>query len=346
VRVAIIAPPFIPVPPKQYGGTELFVAHLALGLVNNGIKPIVYANGESHIPGVEIRWLYSKTDWPPKGEFANVLKDINHSSWAVADAMRDCDLIHMNSGPGLTLSRFATVPWVYTVHHAGEESLREFYQSYPDVHYVFISDAQRRLIPLPNSHTIHHGVDVDLYKVRNGKRKFLAFLGRIAPVKGTHLAIEVAKRSGVPLKIAGEIQPIFRAYYEREVKPHIDGRFIEYVGEVGLDEKNELLGGALALLFPIQWQEPFGLVMIESMACGTPVIALRNGSVPEVVNEGVSGFVCDSMDEMVSAVEQLPFDPATVREYAEDQFSVNTMVNQYAALYRELRRRPIGAAVA
>jgi glycosyltransferase involved in cell wall biosynthesis len=346
LRVAIVAPPFISVPPKRYGGTELFVAHLARGLVGNGIKPIVYANGESHISGVEVRWIYKKADWPPKGEFANQLKDINHSSWAVADAMRDCDLVHLNSGPGLTLSRFATVPWVYTVHHAADDSLREFYQCYPYVHYVFISDAQRRLIPVPNSHTIHHGVDLNLYKVGNGKREYLAFLGRIAPVKGTHLAVEVAKRTGIPLKIAGEIQPIFRPYYEEKIKPFTDGKFIEYVGEVDLKQKNDLLGGAMAMLFPIQWQEPFGLVMIESMACGTPVIAVRNGSVPEVVKDGVSGFICNSVTHMVDSIKNLPLDTTVVREYAERYFSVDTMVNKYAVLYRELQRHPIGAAVA
>jgi len=347
LRVAIVAPPFISVPPKQYGGTELFVAHLAGGLVKHGIKPVVYANGESHLPGVEVRWLYPKTDWPPKAaDFGNQMKDINHSSWAVADAMRECDLIHMNSSVGLAMSRFAALPWVYTVHHAKEDALREFYQSYTDVHYVFISEAQRRLTHLPNSRTIHHGVDVHLYKVGEGKRDYLAFLGRIAPVKGTHLAIEVAKRTGIPLKIAGEIQPIFRTYYEKEVKPHIDGKFIEYVGEVGLKEKNELLGSALALLFPIQWQEPFGLVMIESMACGTPVVGLRAGSVPEVVSGGVSGIVCDSVDDMIKAVSKLPLDRTNVREYVEDRFSVDAMVAEYAVLYRELHRRLIGAAVA
>ncbi len=130
--------------------------------------------------------------------------------------------------------------------------------------------------------------------MKTTKQEYLSFLGRIAPIKGTHLAIEVAKKSGIPLKIAGEVQPIFQDYFDREVKPHIDGKFIEYVGEADLENKNELLGNSLAMLFPIQWNEPFGLVMIEAMACGTPVLALPGGAVEEVVCDGISGFVCQS----------------------------------------------------
>src|SRR5262249_52551160 len=155
----------------------------------------------------------------------------------------------------------------------------EFYKHHPEVHYVAISDFQRRQHVMPHIRTIHHGVRMQDYRTPDGKREYLAFLGRIAPVKGTHNAIAVAQRSGIPLKIAGQIQPLFRDYYETKVKPHIDGKLIEYVGEVDLAAKNELLGGALALLFPIEWHEPFGLVMIESMACGAPVLAFPGGSV-------------------------------------------------------------------
>jgi glycosyltransferase involved in cell wall biosynthesis len=156
-------------------------------------------------------------------------------------------------------------------------------------------------------------------------------------VKGTHLAIEVAKRTGIPLKIAGEIQPMFRKYYEEQVEPHIDGKFIEYVGEADLALKNELLGSSLGLLFPIQWDEPFGLVMIEAMACGAPVYALPGGSVAEVVEHGVSGYICDSVDKMVELGKRAEsFDFGRVRPYMLDRFSLGKMVQSYAELYMEI----------
>jgi glycosyltransferase involved in cell wall biosynthesis len=185
------------------------------------------------------------------------------------------------------------------------------------------------------------------YGVPGAKREYLAFLGRIAPVKGTHNAIVVAQHSGIPLKIAGQIQPLYRDYYETKVKPHIDGKLIEYVGEVDLAGKNELLGGALALLFPIEWHEPFGLVMIEAMACGAPVLAFPGGSVEEVVQDGVSGFVCPDIDAMVAATERLPLDPQSVRAYAVENFSVDRMVEQYVELYESLgATRPLTGEVA
>src|SRR4029453_19420928 len=171
------------------------------------------------------------------------------------------------------------------------------------------SEFQRLREKMPNLRTIHHGIDLSQYRFQGRKQQYLSFLGRIAPIKGTHLAISVAQKSGIPLKIAGEIQPIFRDYFEAEVKPHIDGKFIEYLGEADLAAKNELLGNSLALLFPIQWHEPFGLVMAEAMACGTPVLALPGGSVPEVVKEGVSGHICATPSDMVQRLKSLALDP-------------------------------------
>jgi len=153
---------------------------------------------------------------------------------------------------------------------------------------------------MPKLRTIHHGIDLSLYRFVESKQQYLSFIGRIAPIKGTHIAIEVARRTGIPLKIAGEVQPAFREYFEKKIRPEIDGKLIEYVGPADLQAKNELLGNSMAMLFPIQWSEPFGLVMLEAMACGTPVVALRGGSVPEVVVEGVSGHVCRSMRELTS----------------------------------------------
>lgn len=347
MRIALVAPPFIPVPPRDYGGTELFVAQLAEGLAREGVDVVVYANGESRVDA-EVRWLYERSYWPIASEVYDNLKDLNHTAWAVADAARACDLVHVNNITGLVCSRFVEVPMVYTIHHPHEPELSEFYSFYPQVQYVTISDFQRCREAMPLLRTIHHGVDVQRYRLGEAveRRSYLVFLGRVAPPKGTHLAIEVARRSGIPLKIAGEIQPRFRDYWEQQVRPHVDGRFIEYVGQVGLEEKNQLLGGALALLFPIQWDEPFGLVMIEAMACGAPVLALPGGSVPEVVADGVSGFICPSVDALAERAAALPgrFDPAAVRRYVEQHFPLERMLADYLELYLDVLERPRAAA--
>src|SRR5262249_6419856 len=302
----LIAPPFIPVPPQMYGGTELFIAQLALGLKGEGIEVVVYSNGESTLP-VEKRWLYEKPQWPIKGEVYDNLKDLNHTAWAIHDAEKSCDILHLNNVAGLVCSRFVQKPFIYTVHHPSVAGLNDFYAFYPDVNYVTISDFQRVKLPMPRVSTIHHGLDLSAYQLNLGKRNYLSFLGRIAPIKGTHLAIRVAQQSGIPLKIAGAVQPIFKDYFNREIKPHRDGKVIEFIGEADLKTKNELLGNSLALLFPILWDEPFGLVMIEAMACGTPVVAFHRGAVPEVVKDGVSGFLCHSPEDMASHAKKLNF---------------------------------------
>jgi len=337
MRVALVSSPFLAVPPRKYGGTELFIAQLAEGLKNSGIDVVVYANGESTV-GVETRWLYKSQQWPITGEVFDNLKDFNHSSWAVSDAAADCDVIHLNSVSALMFSRYVQNKFVYTMHHVHEDPLSEIYQFFPSVEFVSISEFQRQRETMPRMRSIHHGIDLSVYSAQSRKREYLSFLGRIAPIKGTHIAIEVAKKSGIPLKIAGEVQPPFKAYFDTEIKPHIDGRFIEYVGEVDLEQKNELLGQSLALLFPIQWNEPFGLVMIEAMACGAPVLALPGGAVEEIVRNGISGFVCQSPDEMAQRARELPrpFTAANVRQYCQQYFSLERMVADYLALYQEL----------
>jgi glycosyltransferase involved in cell wall biosynthesis len=340
MRVALVAPPFIPVPPKVYGGTELFIAHLAEGLKEQGIEAVVYCNGESTVD-VEKRWLYETAQWPLKGEVYDNLKDINHTAWAVKDAMGYCDLIHLNNLPGLVHSRFIDVPFVYTMHHPNEPALSEFYAYYPDVYYVTISEFQKQREKMPRIRAIHHGIDLSLYELQEKKQEYLSFIGRIAPIKGTHLAIAVAQRTGIPLKIAGEVQPLFKDYFETQIRPHLDGKFIEYIGEADLQAKNELLGNSMAMLFPVQWNEPFGLVMIEAMACGTPVLALPGGAVEEVVANGVSGWVCRSVEELSERVSSATrdFKPAAVRAYVDENFSLPAMVSRYADLYRDIGRQ-------
>jgi glycosyltransferase involved in cell wall biosynthesis len=347
MRVALIAPPFIPVPPKKYGGTELFIAQLAEGLQSKGVDVVVYTISESTV-GVETRWFYKDAQWPIKGEVFDNLKDMNHSSWAIRDASNDCDIIHLHNVPSLMFTRYVGNKFVYTVHHVHEDPMSEIYANFPDVEFVTISEFQRRQEKIERVRTIHHGIDMSQYKFKEKKQDYFAFLGRIAPIKGTHLAIEVAKRTGIPLKIAGEVQPIFQDYFDSMVKPHIDGKFIEFVGEVDLRAKNELLGNALAMLFPIQWNEPFGLVMIEAMACGTPVLALPGGSVEEVMRDGICGFVCNNIDDMANrAMHSLStIKPQTVRDYASRHFSLERMVADYLDLYQEMvgDASPLGTA--
>ncbi len=340
MRIALIASPFISVPPKKYGGTELFISQLAEGLTRLGIDVVVYANGESRVRA-ELRWLYEKDDWPIEGELYSSLKDLNHTSWAVSDCWRNTDVIHLNNTPGLAFARISGPRLVYTVHHPHLDFLTAFYASFPEVEFVCISNFQKQREPLKRIRTIHHGIDVASYSLQSNKSSYLSVLGRIAPVKGIHNAIEIAKRSGIPLKIAGEVQPIFREYFNSQIRPHLDGKFIEYLGEADFALKNELLGNSMAMLFPIEWDEPFGLVMAEAMATGTPVIAFPGGSVAEIVREGISGFLCSGVNDAVARLRNLPaLKPAAIRAYAQQFFSVERMVQDYLALYREISAVP------
>lgn len=335
MRVALVAPPFIPVPPVEYGGTELFIADLATGLQKLGVEVIVYTNGESTIQA-DKRWIFEKSQWPIRGNDYSQLKDLEHTTWAISDALGKCDIVHLNTALGLTCSRLSPIPFVYTLHHPTDRRLSEEYLRLPEVHYVCISNDQRKRERLPNLDTIHHGIDLTKYKLNEVKQPYLSFIGRIAPIKGTHLAIEIADRADIPLKIAGEVQPVYRDYFEAKVKPHIDGKRVEYIGRADLDAKNELLGNSMAMLFPIKWDEPFGLVMVEAMACGTPVLALRAGSVPEIVQDGVSGYVSRRIDDLVKHVRDLNLEASVIRRYVEEHFSKERMAQEYRDLYARI----------
>jgi glycosyltransferase involved in cell wall biosynthesis len=332
MHIGIVAPPFIAVPPAAYGGTELFIADLAAELHARGHRVIVYANGESRLP-CELKWRYPVADWPIRDPLAAQLKNADHSAWAVRDAAGEVDILHLNDVVAVPFTRFVDVPALLTVHHPHEPALSAMYAQYPHVEYVAISAAQARREPMPSLHVVHHGLSIDQYTFGERKDGYLAFLGRMAPCKGAHRAIAIARRAGVPLKLAGEIQPPFVDYWEREVRPHVDGRFIEYLGEADRTLKNELLSRAQALLFPIDWDEPFGLVMIEAMACGTPVLAFPRGSVPEIVRHGVSGWLCRTAEEMAARAADPAIAPCSCRAWAVEHFSRGRMAEEYVALY-------------
>jgi glycosyltransferase involved in cell wall biosynthesis len=336
MRIAIIAPPFIPVPPIAYGGTELFVAQLAEGLVSRGHTAIVYANGESHV-GCEVRWLYPKGDWPPADAAAAQLKNADHTAWAIRDAAQSADVVHLNDVVGLPFTRFVEIPVVLTMHHPHEPVLSATYERYPAVEYVAISEAQARREPMAQITVVHHGLRLDDYVFKNIKEDYLAFLGRIVPCKGAHAAIAVAQRAGVRLKLAGEVQPIYEQYWREQVLPHIDGDQIQFLGEADDALKNELLSGARALLFPIEWEEPFGLVMIEALACGTPVLAFAGGAVAEIVHDGVNGWICGDVAEMTARAAAPAISHQSCRSWVSSHFSRERMVDRYLDVYQRAR---------
>lgn len=338
MRVALIAPPLIPVPPANYGGTELFLAHLATALQKSGVDVVVYTNGESRV-AAERRWIYEQADWPIKEPEHAWIRDLNHTSWAIDDAQTNCDIIHLQSAHALTLSRFVQQPIVLTLHGPHDRKLSDLYGFFPNINYVCISHAQCQMESMPLRHTVHHGIDLTQYRLVEHKQHYLSFIGRIAPLKGTHIAIDVAKRTGIPLKIAGDVQPINRDYFERKTKPQIDGKLIQYIGLADLQTKNELLGNSMAMLFPIQWNEPFGLVMVEAMACGTPVLAMPGGSVPEVVRHSISGYICRSVLQMAKHARDIDLNPAVVRKYVEENFSTDRMARGYIEVYESALRR-------
>jgi len=342
MRVAIVAPPFIPVPPVKYGGTELFVAQLAEGLSRRGHDVVVYTNGESRV-GCDRRWLYPTADWPPTDGEASARKNLRHSSWAIRDAARSADVLHLNDVVGLPFTSDVDVPRVLTMHHPHEPALSAIYQQFPETTYVAISHAQARREPMDRVTVVHHGLRIDDYTFAAAKDDYLAFLGRMVPCKGAHTAINVARRAGLRLKMAGEVQPMFDDYWREVVLPQVDGDRIQYIGEADAAMKNDLLSGARALLFPIDWEEPFGLVMIEAMACGTPVLAFGGGSVPEIVRDGVSGWICADVDEMIARAVAPGIPAGLCRSWAEAHFSCERMVDGYLDLYDRLRagdRRP------
>jgi glycosyltransferase involved in cell wall biosynthesis len=332
MRIGIVVPPFIAVPPQRYGGTELFVAHLARGLHARGHDVIVYANGDSRVD-CSLKWRYPHADWPPADPLAAQLKNADHTAWAIEDAAGSVDVLHLNDSAGVPMTRFIDTPTVLTIHHPHEPALTDLYVKYPHIEYVAISQWQANREPMPKVRVIHHGVRLADHPFRAVKGDYVAFLGRIAPIKGAHVAIEAARRAGVQLRLAGEVQPVFQRYWEEEIAPHVDGKQVVYVGEVDLIKKNDLLGGARALLFPIQWHEPFGLVMIEAMACGTPVLAFEGGSVREIVRDGINGWICRDAADMAQRIVARDIAPASCRECTTAHFSADHMVDAYVDIY-------------
>lgn len=338
MRIAQVAPLSEAIPPKLYGGSERVVSWLTEELVRQGHDVTLFASGDSLtsaklVPGA------------PQGLRLSGINDHLASHLVMlADVRRreaEFDIIHFHTDL-LQYPIFEHIGHrtVTTMH--GRLDLPDYrpaYTRFPDMPRVSISNAQRKPTPKNTNwvDTIYHGLPDGLCPFDAKGGTYLAFLGRISPEKRPDRAIEIARRSGVPLKIAAKVDHVDTAYFEDHIKPMLDDPLVEFVGEINDREKSEFLGNALALLFPIDWAEPFGLVVIEAMSAGTPVIAWRNGSIPEIVTPGKSGFIVESIDDAVAAVEKVgALDREIVRREFEERFTVDRMASQYLAVYARL----------
>jgi glycosyltransferase involved in cell wall biosynthesis len=338
VRIAQVAPLHEAVPPRFYGGTERVVSYLTENLVELGHDVTLFASGDSETHARLVPICRQALRLDPDCE-----NRIPYEVLALEAAVReadDFDVIHFHEAclhlPWTRRMRCATVT---TMH--GRLDLRDLvplYREYADVPLVSISDAQRKPLPWANWRaTVYHGLPDDLYRFHPEPGGYLAFLGRICPEKRVDRAIAIAQRAGIELKIAAKVDAADEEYFETEIRHLLDDPLVDFIGEIGDDEKEAFLGGAAALLMPIGWPEPFGLVVIEAMACGTPVIAFPFGSMPELIEPGVNGALVESVDQAVAAVEALAaLDRTLCRRSFEERFTTARMARDYVGVYEAL----------
>jgi glycosyltransferase involved in cell wall biosynthesis len=338
MRIAQIAPLFEAVPPKLYGGTERVVHSLTEELVALGHDVTLFASGDSVTSAklAAMRPEALRLDPTVKDWVAHYMKMVEQ----VARRFDEFDVIHSHIDyfPLGLLSR-QRVPFLTTLH--GRLDLPEFneiYGTYAQTPFVSISDHQRKPIPQLNwARTVLHGMPADRLRPLDVERDYFAFLGRVSPEKGLDRAIRIAAAAGVKLKVAAKVDNADKTYFDNEIKPLLSTGHVEFIGEINDEQKPAFLSGAHALLFPIRWPEPFGLVMIEAMACGTPVIAFRDGSVPEVMEDGLTGFIVESEEEALAALKKIPtLDRARVRARFDERFTARRMAQDYVDLYQEL----------
>jgi glycosyltransferase involved in cell wall biosynthesis len=342
LRIAQVAPLYESVPPKLYGGTERVVSYLTEELVRRGHQVTLFASGDSQTTAK----LHA--GFPTALRLAGLAQVAanglgNHMAMLseVYEHADDFDIIHCHVDYWtFAFSRLVATPSVTTLHGRLDlEELVPIFQQFKDRPVISISDAQRKPLPFANwVSTIHHGVPREHLQYNPNGGKYLAFLGRIAPEKRPDIAIKVARKAGIPLKIAAKVDAVDLEYFKTVIEPMIlEAPGVEFIGEINESQKSEFLGNALALLFTIDWPEPFGLVMIEAMACGTPVIARPCGSVPEVMRDGVTGFIASEFDDLVAAVKKVDtISRAGCREEYEKRFAVNVMAEKYERVYHEM----------
>jgi glycosyltransferase involved in cell wall biosynthesis len=333
LRVAILAPISWRVPPRQYGPWEQFASLLTEGLVKRGVDVTLFATADSVTTARLVGT--APTGYSDDSALHAKAWEALHIS-AVFEQAGEFDLIH-NSFDflPLTYSRLVDTPILTTIHGFSSEQIVPVFEKYNESgYYVAISDADRHE-RLDYVATIHHGIDMREFELRRAPGNYLLFFGRIHPDKGTAEAIDAAERAALPLVIAGIVQD--RSYFEQLVEPRLDGERVSYVGPVGPDRRSDVLGGARALLHLVNFDEPFGFSVVEAMACGTPVIATRRGSMPEIVRHGKNGFLVDSQEDAVAAVDaSSSLDRAAVRSSVEERFDTERMVDDYLAVYRRV----------
>jgi glycosyltransferase involved in cell wall biosynthesis len=341
MHIAQIAPLTEAIPPKLYGGTERVVHWLTEELVALGHDVTLFASGDSRTSAK------LQAPWPRALRLDGSVRDPNALHMLMLERVRqqadDFDFLHFHLDyyPFSLFSR-QPVPFVTTLH--GRLDLPEhqpLFATFPSAPVISISDAQRR--PLPQAgwvRTVYHGLPAQLLSPLPVKQQYFAFLGRIAPEKGVDRAISIARQCGMPLRIAAKVDKVDREYFDEKIRPLLDGSNVEYIGEITDAEKSAFLSAAIALLDPIDWPEPFGLVMIEAMACGTPVIAFNRGSVPEVVDDGLTGFIVEDEKGAIGAVDRLPqLSRQKIRKHFEKRFTARRMAQEYLAVYRSLSER-------
>ncbi len=346
LRIAQLAPLYERIPPKLYGGTERVVSYITEELVRRGHEVTLFASGDSITratlsPGCD--QALRLTGKPEMGTYLQLPMISN----AYQNARERFDVIHSHLDYwSFPFAQLVDVPTVATMHGRLDiEELHPIYARYTDVPLVSISNAQRTPLAFANwIATIHHGLPRDLLKPRFESGQYLAFLGRISPEKRPDIAIDVARRAGVPIKIAAKVDVVDKDYFHTVIKPRLAPPDVEYIGEINEVEKSDFLGHAIALMFTIDWPEPFGLAMIEAMACGTPVIARPCGSVPEVLDHGVSGLIAAGTDDLVDAVRRVQgLSRVECRRQFERRFTVEGMVDRYEEVYHKLIAARLGA---
>ncbi len=339
MRIAQVAPLLERVPPPAYGGIELVVGLLTDELVRRGHEVTLFASGDS----VTLAKLVSVH--PHSLRLDPTVKDYSIYEMlelgSVYQQAAEFDIIHSHMGyTALPYANLVATPTVHTLHGIFTPENKKMFTFGKKQPYVSISDAQREpRLALNYVATVYNGININKYEFypQPENPPYLAFLGRMSPEKGVHLAIEIAKQGGWDLKMAGKVDVVDVEYFETKIKPQIDGQQIQYLGEANHAQKNALMGGAIATLFPITWREPFGLVMVESMASGTPVIAMKLGSTQEVIVQGKTGFLCDGIQDCINAIDKVTnLDRYACRQHVESHFTVKQMVDGYEAVYQQI----------